>query len=64
VVSCFTSGGDFIAYVGGKGDQPGALNFPSGVDTDGKDRLFIVERAGNRYQCFRIVSDDLETAGQ
>ncbi len=64
VVSCFTPTGEFISYVGGKGDHPGAFNYPSGVDTDGKDRLFVVERAGNRYQCFRIVSDDVETAGQ
>lgn len=64
VVSCFTPAGEFISYAGGKGDHPGAFNYPSGVDTDGKDRLFVVERAGNRYQCFRIVSDEVETAGQ
>jgi DNA-binding beta-propeller fold protein YncE len=64
VVSYFTPEGEFISYAGGKGDHPGAFNYPSAVDTDGKDRLFVVERAGNRYQCFRIVSDDVETSGQ
>jgi DNA-binding beta-propeller fold protein YncE len=64
VVSCFTGGGQFLSFVGGKGTQPGAFNYPSGIDTDGKDRLFVVERAGNRYQCFRIVHDETETAGK
>ena len=64
VVSCFSPRGEFISYVGGKGNHPGAFNYPSGIDTDGKDRLFVVERAGNRYQCFRIIEDDVETAGK
>lgn len=61
VVSCFSTDGKFISYIGGKGDQPGAFNYPSGVTTDGKDRLFVLERAGNRYQCFKIVNNDLNT---
>jgi hypothetical protein len=33
-----------------------------GLATDGENRLFVVERAGNRFQCFRIVADAPETA--
>lgn len=62
VVSCFTPGGDFVSYVGGKGDHPGAFNYPVALASDGSDRLFVVERAGNRFQCFQIVDDDAETA--
>lgn len=64
VVSCFTPEGEFVSYVGGKGDQPGAFQYPVGVATDGENRLFVVERAGNRFQCFQIVSDDPETASK
>jgi len=62
VVSCFTVDGEFVSYIGGKGDHLGAFNYPSAVATDGKDRLFVLERAGKRFQCFRIVDDDIETA--
>jgi len=57
VVSRFSSKGEFVGYIGGGGRQPGALFYPTGVASDGKDRLFVVEKAGNRYQCFRILSD-------
>ena len=58
VVSRFSPDGKFVSYIGGKGSHVGALNYPSGVATDGEDRLFVLERAGNRYQCFRIESDE------
>jgi sugar lactone lactonase YvrE len=64
VVSCFTTDGEFVSYIGGKGDHPGAFNYPTGLSTDGKDRLFVLERAGNRFQCFQIVSDGVNTAGK
>jgi hypothetical protein len=63
VATCFTAEGDFISYIGGKGAQPGAFDYPSDISTDGKDRLFVLEREGDRYQCFQIIDDvDLETA--
>lgn len=57
VVSRFTPEGEFIGFLGGMGRGPGALYFPSGVATDGRDRVFVVERGGNRYQCFRTVDE-------
>jgi hypothetical protein len=64
VASCFTEKGEFLSYVGGKGDHPGAFTYPVGLATDGESRLFVVERAGNRFQCFQIVADDPETASK
>lgn len=57
ITSRFTADGEFVSYFGGKGDHPGAFNYPTGLATDGKDRLFVLERVGNRYQCFRIQSE-------
>ena len=54
IASRFTAEGEFLAYVGGKGEGLGAFNYPSGVATNGDDRLFVLERGGNRYQCFRF----------
>ncbi len=34
---------------------PGSFFFPSGVATDGHDRLAVIERVGARLQVFRIV---------
>jgi sugar lactone lactonase YvrE len=54
VVSRFSHEGRLLATVGGKGSQPGAFEYPSAVTTDGESRLFVLERKGNRYQCFRL----------
>lgn len=54
VASMFTPEGKFVAFVGGKGSGPGAFEYPSGLATDGESRLFVVERGGERYQCFGV----------
>jgi DNA-binding beta-propeller fold protein YncE len=54
VVSRFTASGAFAGYVGGKGKGPGAFEYPSSITTDGSKRFFVLERGGNRYQCFRF----------
>jgi sugar lactone lactonase YvrE len=55
VASQFSHEGKLLATIGGKGSQPGAFEYPSAVTTDGESRLFVLERKGNRYQCFRIT---------
>ncbi len=57
VVSLFTPEGTRLVTVGGKGLEPGAMQYPTSVATDGADRVFITERAGNRYQCFRVEGE-------
>jgi sugar lactone lactonase YvrE len=52
----FTGNGEFIELIGGAGRQLGAFSYPSGIATDGTGRVFVLERAGNRYQCFEFES--------
>jgi DNA-binding beta-propeller fold protein YncE len=58
VASRFTRSGEYIATIGGLGNGPGAFYFPSGITTDGGSRVFVIERGGNRYQCFRSVENE------
>ncbi|UCH83347.1 MAG: hypothetical protein JSW50_12925 [Candidatus Latescibacterota bacterium] len=58
IASCFSSDGEFITYIGGRGNQPGAFDFPSALTTDGFGLLFVLERAGCRYQCFRLPENE------
>jgi len=55
VASHFTIEGEFLAYIGGKGSGPGEFEYPSDLTTDGMGRVFVLERGGNRYQCFQGV---------
>ena len=57
VASLFAPDGARLATVGGKGEEPGAMQYPVAVATDGAGRVFVVERAGNRYQCFRAEGE-------
>jgi sugar lactone lactonase YvrE len=57
IASLFTPEGTRLATVGGKGREPGAMQYPVSVATDPTGRVFIVERAGNRYQCFRVEGE-------
>lgn len=58
VASSFTRSGEYISTIGGLGNAPGAFYFPSGITTDGGSRLFVIERGGNRYQCFQAVDNE------
>ncbi len=62
VVSLFTPEGVRLTTVGGKGVEPGSLQYPSSVATDGVGRVFVAERAGNRYQCYRLEGEVLGSA--
>lgn len=57
VASLFAPDGTRLATVGGKGEEPGAMQYPVAVTTDGAGRVFVVERAGNRYQCFQVEGE-------
>ena len=67
IASLFTPEGARLATVGGKGAEPGAFQYPTCVATDGGGRMFVAERAGNRYQCFRVEAvpeNEVPTQGQ
>jgi DNA-binding beta-propeller fold protein YncE len=54
VVKCLTPEGKFITMIGGLGADPGDMNHPSAVASDGDSLLFVAERLGNRFQQFII----------
>jgi hypothetical protein len=60
-VSRFSPEGEFKAYVGGAGES--ALVYPSDVATDGSHRLFVLERGGNRFQCFELAAPGQAAGG-
>lgn len=49
-VKHYSDKGDFIEYVGGYGNQPGCVRYPTGVTGDGVGRLIVSERVGGRIQ--------------
>lgn len=49
-VKHYSDKGDFIEYVGGFGNQPGCVRYPTGVAGDGVGRLVVSERVGGRIQ--------------
>ncbi|OGC90951.1 MAG: hypothetical protein A2W25_07665 [candidate division Zixibacteria bacterium RBG_16_53_22] len=54
VVKCLTLDGQFVTMIGGFGVNPGDMNHPSAVASDGDSLLFVAERLGNRFQQFVI----------
>jgi hypothetical protein len=49
-VKHYSDKGEFIEYVGGYGNQPGCVRYPTGVTGDGVGRLVVSERVGGRIQ--------------
>jgi tripartite motif-containing protein 71 len=54
VVKCLTASGEFITMIGGMGNEPGDMYYPSAVASDGDSLLIVTEKNGNRYQQFVI----------
>ena len=55
VVQVYDLRGAFLGRVGGLGQEAGAFYFPSALATNGKTRLYVVERVGARLTTFRIT---------
>jgi len=53
VVKRFTRDGTFKEMVGGFGFRPGDQQYPIGIDSDQKDRIFVAEKVGRRFQILR-----------
>jgi DNA-binding beta-propeller fold protein YncE len=58
IASRFSRDGQFLSYIGGKGIEVGALRYPSSIASDGDKLLFVLERVGQRYQCFQLTGND------
>ncbi|HBC46513.1 MAG TPA: hypothetical protein DCZ43_05660 [candidate division Zixibacteria bacterium] len=54
VVKCLTSSGEYITMIGGLGNKPGDMYYPSAVTSDGDSLLVVAEKNGNRFQQFLI----------
>ena len=53
-VKVYTTAGDYLCVFGGRGQGAGQFYFPSDLAV-AADRLYVLERAGERFQEFRIV---------
>lgn len=51
----FSPDGKFLSNVGGLGDIPGLLNFPTDVVVGDKDRVYVAERGTSRVQIFELT---------
>jgi tripartite motif-containing protein 71 len=54
VVKCLSASGEYETMIGGMGNTPGAMYYPSAVASDGDSLLIVVEKNGNRFQQFVI----------
>jgi DNA-binding beta-propeller fold protein YncE len=54
VIKVFDSNGGFLAMLGGLGRAPGSFQYPSALASDGRTRLAVAEREGNRFQVLTI----------
>jgi tripartite motif-containing protein 71 len=51
-VEIFDSGGTFVTNFGGFGAANGQFATPSGIATDGDDRMIVADRNNHRVQIF------------
>jgi tripartite motif-containing protein 71 len=54
IVKCVNDSGAYITMIGGFGNAPGDMCYPSGAASDGDSTLVVVEKNGNRFQRFII----------
>jgi len=49
-IMIFTKEGTFLSREGGMGTQAGAVMFPTDIASNGKEKIYVVERLGSRLQ--------------
>jgi tripartite motif-containing protein 71 len=54
VVKCISEKGEYITMIGGFGNAPGDMCYPSAAASDGDSLLIVAEKNGNRFQQFII----------
>jgi len=54
VVKCLTGSGEYITMIGGFGNAPGEMQYPSAISSDGDSILVVAERNGSRFQQFIV----------
>ena len=58
-IMIFTKEGTFLSRDGGMGSQAGAVMFPTDIASNGKEKIYVVERLGSRLQ---VLEERLVTA--
>jgi tripartite motif-containing protein 71 len=54
VVKCISDKGEYVTMIGGFGNAPGDMCYPSAAASDGDSLLIVAEKNGNRFQQFII----------
>lgn len=63
-ISLFSSEGEFIRSIGGRGLDPGYFNFPTFIWIDDAGRLYVVDSMNFRVQIFDSNGEFISTFGQ
>lgn len=50
----YTASGEFFTMIGGAGSEPGSVQYPSGLVSDGVATFYVLERVGGRIQKYEI----------
>ena len=58
VVKAFSPEGMFVRYIGGYGHQAGAMDYPAALTGNGEALLFVLEKAGERFQGFEVAPEE------
>lgn len=62
VVKKFDKDGNFIGYFGGYGTKPGTMLYPTALSTDGKEKIYVLEKIGKRFQVFKTKMEVAKSA--
>lgn len=57
VIKQYDSAGGIVTMIGGWGTRPGELRYPAGMAANSRDRLFVAESGGDRFQIYTIPGD-------
>ncbi|MFN8547863.1 MAG: NHL repeat-containing protein [Candidatus Eisenbacteria bacterium] len=58
-IKVFALDGTYVGMVGAAGRELGDLLYPAAMATDGKDRLFVLERLGARLSAFQMSAPEI-----
>lgn len=57
VIKQYDAEGGIVTMIGGWGSRPGELRYPAGLAANSRDRLFVAEGGGDRFQTYSIPGD-------
>ena len=63
-ISVFSSGGDYLKSIGGRGTEPGQFNFPTHLWIDHDGRAYVVDAMNFRVQIFSKEGEFISAFGK